>query len=220
MSDEISTRRRGKIAQCPRAVREELNRRLDDGQQGPQILPWINSLPEVQKLLAEKFHGEPISDNNLSQWFKGGFLEWRRQQEGVEKTAALAELSVRIAKAAGGSIAEGALAVAGGKVLAELETAEGEGLLNLVSGVSVLRARELEAEKVQIARHRTRQRDEAIALEREKFQRLAVKKFIDWAADQEAITKATGSDPEEVKMDWLLERMFGPRPTQEAASAA
>ena len=212
-ADELpTTRRRGKIAQCPRSVREELCRRLDDGQQGPEILAWINGLADVQAMLAAKFGGERVSDNNLSQWFKGGYKEWRQQQEGVEKTAAMAELSMRIAREAGGSIAEGALAVAGGKVLAALEGAEGEGLLDLVSGVSVLRAREIDAGRLEVARHRTRQRDAVIALERDKFQRLVAGKFLDWAANEKAREIAAGADTREVKMDQLISLMFGPRP--------
>lgn len=214
MSDEIlNTRRRGKIAQLPRHVREELNRRLDDGQQGPQILPWLNGLAETKALLAEKFASEPISDNNLSQWFKGGFQEWLAQQREVEKTTSMAELAVRIAKSAGGSIAEGALAVAAGKVLGALESAEGEGLLDLVTGVATLRGKEIDAQKLEVAKHRTRQRDEVIALEREKFQRLVVGKFIDFAENEKALEIAKGEGDREVRMDSLIPLMFGPRPS-------
>ena len=36
----------GKIARLPRAIRDELNRRMDDGQTGKELLPWLNGLPK------------------------------------------------------------------------------------------------------------------------------------------------------------------------------
>jgi hypothetical protein len=73
--------RKGKIARLPRSIRDELNRRLDDGAQGVQLLDWLNSLPEVQRVLIDSFEGHPITDGNLSDWKQGGFLEWQRLQE-------------------------------------------------------------------------------------------------------------------------------------------
>lgn len=213
MSEESpNARRRGKFAQLPRHIRETINRMLDDGRTGREVLEWANAQPEVIAMVAEKFGGEPLSDNNLSQWFKGGFLDWRREQEQVEKTAALAELSMRIAKESGGSIAEGAVAIAGGKVLAALESADGEGLLDLITGVANLRGKEIDAAKLELAKHRSRQRDEVIALEKEKFQRLVVGKFIDLAENQKAMEIAKSDDSRDVKMDQLMELMFGKRP--------
>ena len=68
--------RHGKIARLPRGIREELNRRLHAGQEGDPLLAWLNPLPEVQTLLKEEFAGVPISKQNLSEWRKGGFVEW------------------------------------------------------------------------------------------------------------------------------------------------
>jgi hypothetical protein len=73
--------RNGKIARLPKAVREELNQRLDDGAQCGPLLKWLNSLPEVQSLLADEFAGRPINKQSLSQWRHGGYAEWLRQQE-------------------------------------------------------------------------------------------------------------------------------------------
>ena len=38
--------RNGKIARLPLEIREQLNRRLDDGEQGQPDLDWLNALPE------------------------------------------------------------------------------------------------------------------------------------------------------------------------------
>jgi hypothetical protein len=68
--------RNGKIARLPRALREQLNQRLDDDQDGPEILDWLNALPETQALLREHFQGISVSKQNLSEWRLGGFAEW------------------------------------------------------------------------------------------------------------------------------------------------
>ena len=73
--------RNGKIAQLPKHVREELNRRLDNGERGQPLLQWLNSQPEVRALVAAEFDGWPLSKHNLSRWRRGGYTEWKRQQE-------------------------------------------------------------------------------------------------------------------------------------------
>jgi len=75
------SQRRGKIARLPRAVREQLNVRLDDGQEADEILPWLNDLPEVRQIITERFSGVPISPQNLSAWRQGGFQEWLLHRE-------------------------------------------------------------------------------------------------------------------------------------------
>ena len=73
--------RNGKIARLPQPLREDLNRRLNQGAQGRPLLQWLNSLPEVQAVLAADFGGRPINKQSLSQWRRGGYAEWLRQQE-------------------------------------------------------------------------------------------------------------------------------------------
>ena len=43
-----------KIARFPRQIREQLNHRLDCSEKTRLILAWLNSLPEVQAILAEE----------------------------------------------------------------------------------------------------------------------------------------------------------------------
>src|SRR5215467_12380305 len=69
-----------KIACLPSAIRNELNRRLDNGERNPSIFKWINSLPEVQTILAAEFEGEPINRQNLNAWKKSGFRNWQLLQ--------------------------------------------------------------------------------------------------------------------------------------------
>ena len=67
--------RRGKVARLPVAVREEVNRRLQNGVPGQELVAWLNGLPEVKALLESQFGGVPVSEKNLSGWRRGGFQD-------------------------------------------------------------------------------------------------------------------------------------------------
>jgi hypothetical protein len=83
--------RNGKIARLPKAVRDELNRRLSDGEPGKELVAWLNSLPEVRSVVAVEFDGRPVREQNLSEWKQGGYGEWLRQQEALELVRSLSE---------------------------------------------------------------------------------------------------------------------------------
>ena len=83
--------RKGKIARLPRAVRDELNRRLDDGEQGIRLVEWLNGLAEVQAVLKADFDGRPINEQNLSDWKDGGLKDWRRSQQAFELASGIME---------------------------------------------------------------------------------------------------------------------------------
>jgi hypothetical protein len=83
--------RNGKIARLPLAVRQELNRRLDEGEQGKKLVAWLNGLPEVQAILAAEFDGKPIREQNLSEWKQGGYRDWLAKQEALEVAERLGE---------------------------------------------------------------------------------------------------------------------------------
>jgi hypothetical protein len=83
--------RNGKIARLPLAIRQELNRRLDEGEQGKKLVAWLNSLPEVQTIVTEEFGGKPIREQNLSEWKQGGYRDWLAKQEALEIAERLRE---------------------------------------------------------------------------------------------------------------------------------
>jgi hypothetical protein len=83
--------RTGKIARLPRDIREELNRRLQDGVPGNELVTWLNSLKKVNAVLKKEFNNQPISPQNLSEWNAGGYQEWLDQQETKEFAAHLAD---------------------------------------------------------------------------------------------------------------------------------
>lgn len=72
----VRRRRLGKVAQLPVCLREEVCRRMLDGESGVNICHWLNSLPAVAERM-RAFGLEPwISGQNLSEWRKGGYADW------------------------------------------------------------------------------------------------------------------------------------------------
>ncbi len=76
--------RTGKIARLPHDIREQLNRRLNDGEQAHPILNWLNSVPEVQAVLAANFDGRPLNKVNLTEWRHGGYRDWLVRQDALD----------------------------------------------------------------------------------------------------------------------------------------
>ena len=94
--------RNGKIARLPQVIREQLNRRLDDGESGGGLLEWLNALPAVQAVLAAEFGGSRINAQNLSNWRKGGYQYWLKQQERRILVRELTENAEELVADAGG----------------------------------------------------------------------------------------------------------------------
>lgn len=234
MSEE--TVRRGKIARLPQRLREELCQRMLDGEQAPTLLPWLNALPEMVDVLKAQFDGQPVTDSNLSDWRKGGFVDWQRKRERVEKTKQLADFALRMGEAGAGDFGTSA-ALAGGAIMEVLEDFDPSALrimlaekpetfMELVTKVASLQssaaaarnaataARGADAKEKALAQKDTElaQRERALQVKEQEFQRTTAKLFITWAKDAEALAIATGKAPQAVKMDQLLLRMFGEKP--------
>src|SRR5258708_24191444 len=75
----------GKIARLPALIRNELNQRLQSGALAKHLVVWLNELPEAKKILAELFHGQPVSQQNISEWRQGGYQDWLCQMETRER---------------------------------------------------------------------------------------------------------------------------------------
>jgi hypothetical protein len=95
---------RGKIARLPGDLREELCRRLFDGQRGPEILPWLNAHPVAVSVLAKDFGGRPVNAANLTNWRRGGYIQWLCVRRLVS------EISAPVARGLGPAPAEGSAA--------------------------------------------------------------------------------------------------------------
>lgn len=203
----------GKIARLPHEVREEVCRRLRDGEMGKTILAWLNGLPEVKQICGEHFNSPIIDDENLRAWRAGGYQEWLGRHDRLDHTRELAAFAAKLATANGSTIAEGGAAIASGRLLELLEATSGklepEELGEIISGLTNLRKVEVQQERADIAQARLKQIDEALALEREKFQRTTCELFLKWHSDERArsITEGPGTNAE--KIEKLGEAMFG-----------
>jgi hypothetical protein len=89
--------RNGKIARLPLELRDQLNFRLADGEPGNRLVEWLNSSPDVVKVMAEQFEGRPITENNLSEWRAGGYEEWLTLHAFLDETRVLSENAGEIA---------------------------------------------------------------------------------------------------------------------------
>jgi hypothetical protein len=83
----------GKIARLPRDLRDQLNHRLQDGENGVTLVEWLNAQPKVRAVLKKDFEGRPISEQNLSDWKQGGYRDWERHEETRALVRDLAERS-------------------------------------------------------------------------------------------------------------------------------
>jgi len=77
---------KGKIGRLPKAIQEQVNRRLENSEKGRPMVAWLNSLPEVQAVLAAEFASQPIRQQNLSKWRKFGYKQWLWHQQALAMT--------------------------------------------------------------------------------------------------------------------------------------
>jgi hypothetical protein len=80
----------------PKVVREELNRRLEDGEQGGRLVEWLNAREDVQAVLKANFGGCPINEQNLTRWRQGGYDVWLQRQESLDVAGWLVEESKEV----------------------------------------------------------------------------------------------------------------------------
>lgn len=216
----------GKIGRLPRAIREELCIRLDEGQLGPQILPWLNALPEVQAIMARDFEGEPVSAANLSNWRTGGFQEWVKRRARVDRTRELSVLAAKLARAGGATLSDGAAAILSGQLLDALEklddlaesaedgktdpAARAALFGNLAKAVSALRKGDHEARSLEHDAEKIKLAGETLELARQKFRRETCELFTKWAADERARSIAESPMDNAEKIEQLGQLMFGP----------
>ena len=98
--------RHGKIARLPHPIREQINRRLQNSDEGREIIEWVNTLPEVRAVVEAEFDGQPVSEVNLSNWRLGGYRDWEAQQEALEAVRRFGAHAADINQEAGGEPAD------------------------------------------------------------------------------------------------------------------
>jgi hypothetical protein len=84
-----STRRNGKIARLPKETRDMINRMLDDG------LPYKVIIDELGEA------GEGLNLQNLTNWRQGGYQEWLKNQELIDRAIARTEHAIELIRETG-----------------------------------------------------------------------------------------------------------------------
>ncbi len=158
------TTRNGKIARLPKAVRDELNRRLENGELASRLVAWLNDRPDVRAVLAAEFAGQPINEQNLTAWRQGGYLDWLRNQEACAWARTYAEEAQALAGEAGeGPLSEllsAPVALALGRLLREAAEAGDDPderrrtLLAVAHELALLRRCDHEAARLCVVRER------------------------------------------------------------------
>ncbi len=118
--------RNGKIARLPRDIRDQLNRRLQDGEQGGPLLAWLNALPHVEHVLAKDFGGVAVSKQNLCEWRAGGFAEWQARQETLARASELTADAAEITTATDGKLTDHLATVVAARYASALHGWNGE----------------------------------------------------------------------------------------------
>ena len=116
----------GKIAHLPQQIREELNRRMDDGEMGVRLVEWLNGLPEVKEVLKAHFNNRPISEQNLSEWKEYGWSDWRGQQDALASTQQLIANASELSAQAGGKLTESLATVVAARYATALKNSRGK----------------------------------------------------------------------------------------------
>lgn len=222
--------RTGKIARLPLAIRDEVNRRLREGEPGPKIIAWLHTLPEVLKVLDEYFREEPISPQNLSEWRQGGYDEWLKRLEQVDRTKELAAYGLSLAQQNNGGAADGVAAITGGQFLEifeSLDVDKQKDLLKekpgsfpeLVAAFAKFESAQAKKETVKQNKKKIEQNDQKLAidqrhleLEEIRVQRSTCELFLVWYKDKRAVEIAESKASKQVRVDQLRLLIWGAPP--------
>jgi hypothetical protein len=150
----------GKIARLPLDTREELNRRLANGELGGSLLRWLNALPAVRDMLEYCFGGAAITKQNLSEWRKGGFREWKMRLEFFSDPEKVAAQAQEIREVSGDKLTHNLATVLAGQYAVVMRrwfaypTQEVEARLRVLHSLCVdivaLRRRDIEVERMKL----------------------------------------------------------------------
>ncbi|MCX6901731.1 MAG: hypothetical protein NT105_23880 [Verrucomicrobia bacterium] len=198
MSD---TTYKGKIGRLPRAMRDEVCRRMRDGDSDRRILVWLNADAEAKKRMETYFDGQPLNGSNMSEWRAAGYQDWKRQQDRDAQTEKLCKWAMN---AVDGKPGDKASAIAAGQLCSALEDFDVEKLKDLLatdpsnhseiikslarlrtSDASVKNA-EVNAVKLQQAEEALRQANERLVMERGEFEIRYCQGVLKGIADAEA----------------------------------
>jgi hypothetical protein len=118
--------RKGKIGRLPREIRDELNRRLSENEDGGALLRWLNDLPAVRGTLTREFAGSAVTKQNLYEWRTGGFAEWQAREEMLAQARELAGDAKELQAASEGKLTDHLATVLAARYAAAVSGWDGE----------------------------------------------------------------------------------------------
>jgi hypothetical protein len=213
--------RNGKIARLPKTVRDPLNRRLRDGEPGKRLVAWLNTLPEVQAVLAVEFAGRPVTEQNLSEWKQGGHREWLLQQEALEQARNLAEHADDLRDTAG-ALADHLAVVLSSRYAAALADWDGDPESGLGRKLRVLRSLCQDVVELRRGDHsaaRLKIEQTRLEAEREQTEEEVVEHFKRWARNPKVRAAICGCELTEEQRERRMREIFGLEPTTLAPEA-
>lgn len=175
--------RNGKIARLPRGLRDELNRRLAEGEPGTRLVAWLNVLPEVRAVLAGEFAGRPVSEQNLSEWRQGGFRDWQARQETLGMARELAADAGELAAATDGRLADHLATVVTARYAAAVAGWDGEATEDFRRRLRALRGLCQDIVELRRGDHsaaRLKMESERLERDRERTEEEVVRQFQQW----------------------------------------
>lgn len=209
---------KGKLGSLPADIREATNRRLHDGETASQILPWLNTDSRVLTILADRWEGQAITPQNLSEWRNGGYQDWLRQQEKTNHLKTLTKwAATTVDEIAVGDLTGATQRIMAGNLLAVVETMDETEALVLMDSLAALtksvghtEKTNLDREKIQLTREQVELRRQENDLNREKFEKQTVEKFLTFAKNPECQGILNSGKPKHVQAGLLRELFFGP----------
>jgi hypothetical protein len=217
--------RNGKIARLPRDIRDELNRRLHNGEQGGPLLAWLNAVPAVPAVLARDFGGCVISKQNLCEWRAGGFAEWQARQETLEQARELAADAREITAATDGRLTDHLATVLAVRYASALSSWNGEVTEDFRKKLRALRGLCQDIVELRRGDHsgaRLKMEQERLEREREKTEEEVVEHFQRWIKNPEVRDLICQNYVSPAERERRLREIFGlaPKPAGPPAEAA
>jgi len=200
--------RRGKIAKLPADTRAEINRRLHDGQSGPDLLAWLHTRKDVRRVLDAHFSGADINAQNLSDWRAGGYQEWLDQQQQVD---ALKELSswARDMTDSGTGLSDGAAAIVAGKLISRIETADDDELIDFTRAIAAIRRGDALRQRNDLESQRLQALVDKLRLDEQRWRWRTAEAVLKYLDSDKARVIARRDIPTERKTEQLGQLIFG-----------
>jgi hypothetical protein len=194
------------IARLPQRVRDQINRRLQNGEARKQIAEWLNTLPEVNALMAAEFHGQRINETNVVSWELGGYRAWEAHREALQAARQFGADAAELAQAAGGQLADNLEICLTARIAVALREPDSGGD---DPGCQLQRLRQLCADLV--ALRKGDQNAQWLRIEREKFDLVLKKAEAERAARQRELEEANKDPrdraPSKAMLEWLAKEL-------------